>query len=275
MGSFGFRLKFFMAVLLAVMLMGTLGFSYLQNLSLIDAFYFTIVTIATVGYGDIVPTTQAGRVLAVILIITGVGTFLGVVVNATEAFIVKREKQQRMEKLRMVMGLFFSEFGTDLLARLARNDPNIEAVREQLLIKAQWSEKEFQGADTAVRTYPCLCSTGSVTLKELRELLEQKRELFLRLFENPNLLEHESFTELLRAILHLKEELLHRDDLDSLPQSDVEHLTGDIRRVYSLLLPEWLDYMRYLKQNYPYLFSLAMRLNPFDRNASVVVRLDS
>jgi len=261
-----------MAVLLAVMLMGTLGFSYLQNLSLIDAFYFTIVTIATVGYGDIVPTTQAGRVLAVILIITGVGTFLGVVVNATEAFIVKREKQQRMEKLRMVMGLFFSEFGTDLLARLARNDPNIEAVREQLLIKAQWSDKEFQGAAAAVKAYPCLCATGKVTLRELREILEQKRELFLRLFENPNLLEHESFTELLRAILHLKEELLHRDDLDSLPQSDVEHLTGDIRRVYSLLLPEWLDYMRYLKQNYPYLFSLAMRLNPFDRNASVVVR---
>jgi voltage-gated potassium channel Kch len=94
MGSLAFRLKFFMAVLLAVMLMGTLGFSYLQNLSLLDAFYFTIVTIATVGYGDIVPTTQAGRVLAVILIITGVGAFLGVVVNAAETFILKRKESK-------------------------------------------------------------------------------------------------------------------------------------------------------------------------------------
>jgi len=38
-----------------------------------------------------------------------------------------------------------------------------------------------------------------------------------------------------------------------------------------LLVQEWLDYMEYLKVNYPYLFSLAMRTNPFDRKASPVV----
>jgi len=39
-----------------------------------------------------------------------------------------------------------------------------------------------------------------------------------------------------------------------------------------LLVHEWLDYMKYLKKNYPYLFSLAVRTNPFDRNASVVLK---
>jgi hypothetical protein len=34
---------------------------------------------------------------------------------------------------------------------------------------------------------------------------------------------------------------------------------------------EWLDYMRYLKKDYPYLFSLALRLNPFDEDALVAV----
>jgi hypothetical protein len=39
-----------------------------------------------------------------------------------------------------------------------------------------------------------------------------------------------------------------------------------------LLVLEWVSYMRYLKEHYPYLFSLAMRTNPFDAEASPVVR---
>jgi hypothetical protein len=57
-----------------------------------------------------------------------------------------------------------------------------------------------------------------------------------------------------------------------LPKSDIEHIAGDIKRAYVLLVNEWLDYMMYLKDNYPYLYSLAMRTNPFDKNASPVVK---
>ena len=51
-----------------------------------------------------------------------------------------------------------------------------------------------------------------------------------------------------------------------------EHLVGDIKRLYSLLICEWLDYMRHLKDHYPYLFSLAIRTNPFDEKASIAVK---
>ena len=50
------------------------------------------------------------------------------------------------------------------------------------------------------------------------------------------------------------------------------HLEGDIVRIYRLLVLEWVNYMRYLQSNYGYLFSLAMRMNPFDPEASPVVR---
>jgi hypothetical protein len=43
-------------------------------------------------------------------------------------------------------------------------------------------------------------------------------------------------------------------------------------RVYSQLVIEWLVYMLHLKKKYPYLFSLSMRTNPFDTNASAIVR---
>ena len=94
----------------------------------------------------------------------------------------------------------------------------------------------------------------------------------VRLLENPTLLEHESFTDLLRAVFHLTEELAYREDLSRQPGPDRAHIDGDINRAYHLLVHQWLDYMEHLKLNYPYLFSLAMRTNPFDRQASPIVK---
>ncbi len=48
-------------------------------------------------------------------------------------------------------------------------------------------------------------------------------------------------------------------------------VSNDINRVYSSLVHQWLDYMKYLKPHYPYLFSFTMRANPFDREASPIV----
>ncbi|MCX5911623.1 MAG: ion channel, partial [Deltaproteobacteria bacterium] len=47
------RLKFYLITLLGVMAVGVFGFMLLEQKSFIDALYFMIVTIATVGYGDI------------------------------------------------------------------------------------------------------------------------------------------------------------------------------------------------------------------------------
>jgi hypothetical protein len=98
------------------------------------------------------------------------------------------------------------------------------------------------------------------------------RTFLLRLLENPVLLEHQNFTNLLWAVFHLTDELAHRENIKTIPGSDYEHLSGDMQRVYILLIGEWLDYMRHLQKKYPYLFSLALRTNPFDPNANAVVK---
>ncbi len=92
------------------------------------------------------------------------------------------------------------------------------------------------------------------------------------LLQNPNLLEHESFTNLLWALSHLTDELSYRLDVKNLPNTDYEHLNGDVKRAYVLLIFEWLAYMKHLRENYPFLFSLAMRTTPFDPNASPEVK---
>ena len=73
------------------------------------------------------------------------------------------------------------------------------------------------------------------------------------------------------AVFHLRDELINRQDLATLSDVDRSHLEGDINRIYQMLVAEWLDYMQYLKGNYPYLLSLAIRVNPFDPGARAEV----
>lgn len=181
-----------------------------------------------------------------------------------------REKNARMEKLNMVIGAFFSEVGTKLLTYLSDCDPKLDKIRADLVVTADWSPKEFVRMSRHLKKYDYEVDGQKVDLEGLRKFLMRERDFLLRLLENPTLLEHESFTALLRAVFHLTEELAARDDIKGLPSADYEHLAGDIKRVYGLLVHQWLNYMKHLKDNFPYLFSLAMRTNPFDQKASPI-----
>jgi hypothetical protein len=183
-----------------------------------------------------------------------------------------RERRQRMEKLNLVIGAFFSEVGSFLLTYLSDFDPHLESIRQDLTLTQEWSAAQFARASRRLRQYHYTVQMEKVDLKELKAYLLQKRDFLLRLLENPNLLEHEDFTELLQAVFHLTEELSFRQDLGALPDSDRSHLGLDTKRAYGLLVREWLDYMRHLKEHHPYLFSLALRTNPFDQTASPIVR---
>jgi hypothetical protein len=177
-----------------------------------------------------------------------------------------------MEKLNMVIGTFFIEVGTKLLTYLSDHDPELESIRSSLVVKDSWSDQEFSRVSKNLYSYNFGIDMEKVNLEYLLEFLQKNRDFLLRLTENPTLLEHESFTDVLLAITHLSEELASRPSLKDLPQIDLMHLQGDIKRVYGFLVHEWLDYMKYLKANYPYLFSLAMRTNPFDQTASPILR---
>jgi hypothetical protein len=260
-----FRLRIFLVVFLGVMVL------VVEGISLSDAFYFCIVTIATVGYGDIHPATQGGKLLAVILIIMGVGTFLGVVANATEMMLHKRERRVRLEKMNMVIGVFFSEVGTELIAFFSELDPDLDHIRKDLIVTARWTEQDFIRISKHIRDYDCGVDIQKADLEDLRSFLLEKRDFLVGLLENPVLLEHESFTGLLRAVFHLAEELAYRESVKQLPDTDMKHLANDMKRAYHLLVHQWVDYMKYLKDEYPYLFSLAMRTNPFDQKASPIV----
>jgi len=184
----------------------------------------------------------------------------------------EKEKRTRLNKLNMVIGTFFSEIGTKLLTRFSNYDPNLEEIRKELIVSGEWSANDFQNMRYRLKKYDYNIEIKKVNLTDLQKLLLEKRGFLVMLLENPSLLEHESFTNLLRAVFHLTEELEFRKDFTNLPDSDYAHLASDMKRAYTTLVREYLDYMKYLKNNYPYLFSLAIRTNPFDPNASPVVK---
>lgn len=183
-----------------------------------------------------------------------------------------RERKERLEKMNMVIGLFFSEVGTQLLREMAERDQNIKGIQAELTRAGNLSPAGFSKLNKMLADYLYSPDMRPEDFARLKEILTARRGFLVRLLENPILLEHENLTSALRALFHLTEELDYRSQFSDLPATDIEHLTGDVIRAYGRLVLEWLEYMQYLKAHYPYLFSLAMRTNPFDLNASPIVR---
>ena len=184
----------------------------------------------------------------------------------------ERERRSRMEKMNMVIGAFFSEIGMQLLHFFSDFDATCKQIKGCLEAGTDWDKDDFRQARKTVAMYECDIGRDDKQLEEMREFLLSKRAFLLTLLENPTLMEHETFTDLLWAVFHLTEELKYRYILEDLPEMDHDHLCGDIARAYKLLLREWLVYMQHLKENYPYLYSLAVRMNPLDPDASPVIK---
>jgi hypothetical protein len=176
----------------------------------------------------------------------------------------QRAKTAKLAKLNMVIGAFFSEVGGPLLKTLTAFDRSLPDFQPRVAHINHWTGPDFAGFSQGLMDKDFRIEFKAGDLEALRDFLLQKRDFLLRLLENPNLLEHDSFSSLLLAVFHLTEELAQRTDLARLSAADQAHLAADVQRGYVLLIKEWLAYMAHLKARYPYLFSLALRTNPFD-----------
>jgi hypothetical protein len=187
--------------------------------------------------------------------------------------LVNQEKRVKLKKLNMVISTFFVQSGTDIIGLMSSFNGSSGLLSEALRISAKWNAGDFKSGESSIRNFEYDIDSRKNNLQGLKVLLNNNRPFILTLLENPNLLEHDTFTDMLWAVFHITDELTYRDDFESLPGSDLNHLSIDIERAYRLLLLEWLQYMRHLKSDYPYLFSLAVRRNPFDSDASVIIKM--
>lgn len=83
---------------LGIIVIGAGLFSIAENRSFADALWYAIVTVTTVGYGDIAPTTDAGKLIAAVLMLLGIG-FIGILTSTiTSYFSHKNEAMRQVEE---------------------------------------------------------------------------------------------------------------------------------------------------------------------------------
>jgi hypothetical protein len=183
----------------------------------------------------------------------------------------ERERQAVMSKLNMVIGVFFSEVGNHLLRELSTYVVMCDGLRREMLVTGQWKEDDFRRALTYMKENDLRIECSTCNKQRLKDFLGSKRGFLVSLLENQTLLEHDQFTELMWSVFHLGEELEARASFEEMPRTDIEHINGDIKRVFGYLSREWVYYMKHLQKDYPYLFSLAVRMNPMVENPDAQV----
>jgi len=89
---------------LALLVAGTVAYTILEGWSPLDSLYFSVVTLATVGYGDLHPVTDLGKAFTILYILTGVGVlvvFASRVVNTMvdqRSEVARERRELRLER---------------------------------------------------------------------------------------------------------------------------------------------------------------------------------
>ncbi len=78
-------------VALGVLTFGAVFYHHVEKLNWVDAFYFCTITLATVGYGDIVPHTDAGKIFTIFYVIVGIGIIAAFANLLIKHAVIKRE----------------------------------------------------------------------------------------------------------------------------------------------------------------------------------------
>lgn len=96
------KLRYSLLMLIAIIALGTCGYYFVEHMPLFEAFYMTIITLSTVGFSEVIPLSQAGRSITVIIIFLGisVGAYtIGMLVRAlVEGELVKIFGRRKVQK---------------------------------------------------------------------------------------------------------------------------------------------------------------------------------
>ena len=76
----------------ALVVSGTLFYWRVEDWTIIESLYFSVVTLTTVGYGDFAPTSDAGQIFTIFYILTGIGVFVALLASVAQAYIAQKSE---------------------------------------------------------------------------------------------------------------------------------------------------------------------------------------
>jgi voltage-gated potassium channel len=111
--------------------LGAVFIALLENMSFGDAIWWSFVTFTTVGYGDVLLTTNLGRIVAILLMIFGIG-FIGVTTSTIAAYIINNDGKKKRKKDFKDETIDFIKYKIDNLDSLS--DSELDKIYETLKI---------------------------------------------------------------------------------------------------------------------------------------------
>lgn len=175
-----------------------------------------------------------------------------------------RERLKSEKKINVIIGSFYHEIGNQLINELIVGDNNIGAMREYFYMDDSWTPLNFERLERLLEDYICDIEFGVVEIGKLALFLDERDDFILRLITNPSLSECDRFNELLMSLLHLRDELQNKYYDNKLNECELDHVKNDLCKTYRYLVIEWVDYIKHLRDYYPFLYQKALRASPFD-----------
>lgn len=141
--DYRYRVALSFLLIIIPITIGTVGYMFIEDLTLIEAVYMSVITIATVGYGEVQPLTDAGRVFTIFLILTNLGLFAYAISLITNTLIQNdffekyktNKMKQRISKLsNHVIVCGYGRNGQEAIEVLRRNNMQFVVIESNATI---------------------------------------------------------------------------------------------------------------------------------------------
>lgn len=90
--------RYLVIAVVLILIMGTIFYHFVEKWSWVDAYYFSVVTLSTIGYGDLTPQTTVGKLFTTFYIFIGVAiitTFISAMIQRWKVRAEKRKEKQK------------------------------------------------------------------------------------------------------------------------------------------------------------------------------------
>lgn len=168
------KLRYSLLMLIGIIAFGTCGYYLVEHMPLFEAFYMTIITMSTVGFAEVIPLSQSGRIITVIIIILGIsaGAYtIGMLVRA----LVEGELVQifgRIKVQKQVSGLKqhfiicgFGRIGRIICDELAADNVNFVVIEQDPLVIEQIEARKYLYLNMDATTEEALLQGGIMQAK--------------------------------------------------------------------------------------------------------------
>ena len=166
--------RYSLLMLVGIVALGTCGYYFVENMPIFEAFYMTIITISTVGFAEVIPLSQTGRAITVIIIILGitVGAYtIGVLVRAlVEGELVqilgRRKVQKQVSGLKnhfIICG--FGRIGRIVCSELANDQVDFVVIEQEASVIEHIEARKYLYLEMDATTEEALKKAGIMEAK--------------------------------------------------------------------------------------------------------------